>query len=202
MKKLVLLVASLMFTVCLSQAQTVQEKKVKSELRSLDRKHDPKVKEEKKNLRHELRKLEGNDVSESSQSEFHKDYGVFPDEKWERTANYDKVNYTKNGQSMVAYYDGDYDNLGNSTLIGILTDKKFSDLPAKAQETINTKYKAYTKSKILFFEDNVNNDSEMVMFGHQLKDANNYFMEMSKDGKNIVLSISKNGDVDYYSNMK
>ena len=103
---------------------------------------------------------------------------------------------------MVAYYDGDYDNLGNSTLIGILTDKKFSDLPAKAQEAINTKYKAYTKSKILFFEDNVSNDSEMVMFGHQLKDANNYFMEMSKDGKNIVLSISKNGDVDYYSNMK
>ena len=196
MKKIVLLVASLMFTVCVSQAQTVQEKKVKSEIKSLDKKHSPKVKEEKKNLRHELRMLKGHDVSENSKVEFHKTYGTFPDERWERMANYDKVDYTKNGKMMTVYYDAD------SNLIGLLYHKEFSDLPQKAQENINEKYRGYSKDRVLYFEDNVNNDVDMVMFGHQLDDPDNYYIEMSKDGKNIVLKVNKAGNVDYFSDMK
>lgn len=202
MKKLVLLVASLMFTVCVSQAQTTQEKKVRSEIKSLDKKHNPKAKEEKKSLRHELRRLKGNDVSESSRSQFRKDYGNFPDERWQRTANFDKVDFTKDGMSMTAYYDGDADNMGNSNLVGVMTVKSFYDLPEKAKVTIDNKYGTYDRGKVLFFEDNVNNDVEMVMYGHQLEDADNYYMEMSKNGKNIVLKISKDGNVEYFSDMK
>ena len=202
MKKLVLVVASLLLIISASHAQSLQEKKVKTEIKSLSNTHDVKVKQEKKNLRHELRTLQGNDVSESSKSEFHKDFGTFPDEKWARTANYDKVNYTQDGTLTTAYYEGNSDVQKNSNLVGIFADKHFADLPKNAQETINSKYKNYSKDKVLQFHDNVNNDMEMVMYGHELKDADEYFMELSKDGKNLVLTISKSGNVNYFSNMR
>lgn len=192
MKKVILLMVAVMATVSISQAQTVQEKEVKSEIKAVSKK-DPNAKAEKKNLRMELRKLEGQDVSETTKNQFMTDFGHIPNAKWTRSKYYDEVAFMKNGTSSTAFYDF------KSQLVGTTMHEKFTDLPANAQKVINDKYKGYAKGDVLYYEDNENNDTDMILFDRQFDDADNYFVEISKDGKNSVLQVAKNGEVGYFT---
>ncbi|MCC9074427.1 hypothetical protein LNQ49_22825 [Flavobacterium sp. F-65] len=195
MKNVILLVAAIMATVSISQAQTAQEAQVKNEIKAVS-KRDPNAKAEKKNLRMELHKLEGQDVSNSTKNQFATDFGNIPNAKWKRSNYYDEVAFMKNGVSSTAFYDF------KSQLVGTTMHEKFTDLPANAQKAINDKYKGYAKGEVLYYEDNVNNDTDMILFDRQFDDADNYFVEISKDGKNSVLQVTKGGNVNYFTATK
>lgn len=195
MKKLIILSVALLFLVTTIKAQTVQEDNLKKEIKTL-KKEGPAGKAQKKKDRKALRKLEGKEVSYQSKQQFASDFGNLPATNWERKRNYDKATFTKDGKEMQAYYDSD------ASLIGTTTNMTFTDLPDIAQKFINTKYKDYTKNdKILFFDDNELNETDMILYDLQFEDADNYFMELSKNNKTIVLRIDTSGGVYFFKQL-
>lgn len=154
------------------------------------------IKKEKKVERKELRKLEGKEVGSQSKQAFYSDFGNITVSKWERTANYDKATFTKDGQAMTAYYDFD------SKLVGTTSHKTFADIPASAQKQIDAKYQGYTKADVIFFDDNEINETDMIMFGNQFDDADNYFVDLKKDNKEIILHVNMSGDISFFKQLK
>lgn len=154
------------------------------------------LKSERKQEKDVLRKLKGNSVSYQAKQSFIRDFGNLPVTKWERTANFDEATFVKNGVSMTAFYDAD------AALVGTVQPKTFKDLPAKAQKYIDGKYKDYSKGEVIFFDDNEANTSDMLLFNQQFDDADNYFIQLKKDNKEIVLQVNSSGDVSFFTQMK
>jgi len=202
MKKLIILSAATMLFASGTKAQngneiagTNNETAIKTDMKNLSA-QERTIKEEKKTERKELRKLEGKEASYRSKQEFYRDFGNVPGVTWTREINFDKATFVKNGQVQKAFYDSD------SKLVGTVIDKTFDDLPAKAKKTINKKYPDYNIGKVILFDDNELNETDMVLYNQQFDDADNYFIEMDKDGKQVVLQSTTDGDVDYFATIK
>jgi hypothetical protein len=193
MKKLLILSAVVILaTTVNAQSEVATVKTEKSTLRH----EESAIKKEKKAERKELRKLEGKQVSYQSKQAFIGDFGKIPVSKWERTSNYDEATFTSDGQVMKAYYDAD------AKLVGTTSHKTFADLPAAAQKYINAKYHGFSKADIIFFDDNELNETDMVMFGTQFDDADNYFVDLKKDNKEIILEVTMSGEVSFFKQIK
>ena len=149
-------------------------------------------KAEKKDARKELRKREGNEVSSMSKDHFASDFGNISDVKWTRGGQFEEAEFIKDGQQTIAYYDY------NSNLVGSTTSKKFSDLPANAQKEIKKQYKDYVAGAVILYDDNEDNDTNMVLFSHQFDDADHYFVTVSKGKQEIVLMVTMTGEVSYF----
>ncbi|WP_428229911.1 hypothetical protein [Flavobacterium sp.] len=144
-----------------------------------------------------LNKLNGNDVSNLSKNQFSIDFGkTAKDPKWQRMTNFDEVTFTNNGKKITAFYDED------SKLVGTTQEKNFTDIPAKAQTEITKKYKDYQKGIVLLFDDNEDNDTDMVIYGQQFDDEDSYFVEIKNSSKKIVLQVSTSGEVSYFADLK
>ena len=194
MKKLLFLSAATFILVAAVHAQT-SVALVKNEIKSY-KKQESAMKKEKREERKELKKLEGNVVSDQSKDAFYGDFGKIPVSKWERTAYYDKATFIKDGEVMTAYYDAD------SKLVGTTSQKAFTDIPAAAQKFIDAKYKDYSKEDVVFFDDNEWNETDMIMYGNQFADADNYFVELVKDNKDIILQVNMLGNVIFFKLLK
>lgn len=190
MKKIFLLpAAALLFTLTVSaQSDVASNNKNEAKLK----KEKSIVRKEEKVIRKDIRKLEGNEVGNRTKESFLADFGNIPVTKWERTSLFDKAIFAKNGKEMTAYYDAD------SKLVGTTSKVSFKDIPAIAQKYIDTKYRGYAKSDVIFFDDNELNETDMVMFNSRFDDADNYFVDLKKDNKEIVLKVSMNGDVSFF----
>ena len=151
---------------------------------------------EKKNERKELRKLEGNEPSYQSKDAFLGDFANATDVNWSRDKYYDIVSFTQNGIHQTAYYDY------KGELVGTVIPKSFNDLPASAQKWINKKYSAYQKGRVILFDDNEYNDTDMMLYGLQFQDEDNYFIELQKGTSNIVLQVTPEGNVFYFTEVK
>jgi hypothetical protein len=194
MKKLFFLSAATFILVAAAHAQT-NVALVKNEIKS-DKKQELAMKKEKREERKELKKLEGKVVSDQSKQAFYRDFGKAPVSKWKRNANFDEATFIKDGEVTTAYYDAD------SKLVGTTSQKTFADLPAAAQKSINAKYKGYSKAGVVFFDDNEANETDMIMYGTQLDDADNYFVELEKDNKGIILQVDMRGNVTFFKQVK
>ena len=194
MKKLLIFSAAGLIIAASASAQTNIEI-LNNEVASVN-KSEATTKKEKKEERKEIRKLKGQEVTYQSREAFFKDFGDVPVTKMERTVNFDKFIFTQNGQEMTAYYDIE------ANLVGTVTDKTFSDLPANAQKYIQDKYKDYTPGSVIYFDDNELNETDMILFGTQFDDADNYFVELKKENKNIIVQVNMKGEVGYFSEMK
>ena len=64
---------------------------------------------------------------------------------------------------------------------------------------INKEYKDYTIEKVIFFDDNEDVDTDMILYGSQFDDADNYFVELRKDNKDVVLQVTMDGLVGYFA---
>jgi hypothetical protein len=135
------------------------------------------------------------EVSYQTREAFYQDFGNVPVSEWKRTSNYDEVTFTSDGQPMTAYYDY------NSELIGTTQDKTFQDLPAKAQKFIHKKYDGYTTDAVVYFDDNEINTTDMMLYGTAFNDEDNYFVELTKDNKTIVLQVTMNGEVEMFQQL-
>ena len=194
MKKLFFLSAAAVILAATVNAQ-ITPASLKSEIK-VDKKVESNIKKEKKEDRKELRKLKGNEVSYQAKQAFARDFAGVTFMSIERLDNFDEFTFTKDGQTISAFYDWD------SKLVGTTQNKTFSDLPAKAQKFINEKYAGYTQGDVLFYDDNEMNETDMVLYGNQFDDEDSYFVELQKDNKKIVLNVNMNGDVEYYTRLR
>lgn len=144
---------------------------------------------EQKSERVPMKKLSGSAINPVAKNNFITDFGNVPATKWERSTYFDEVVFTKNGKEYRGFYDLD----GN--LVGTTSVAKFSDLPQPAQREIQSKYKDYAIGTVIFYDDNETNASDMYLYGRQFEDADNYFVELSKGTKRLVLQATPEGDV-------
>lgn len=154
------------------------------------------IKEQERNDRITIRKIEGKEISYQAKDEFDRDFQNVSNVQWSRSNYFDEVSFTKDGKEMRAFYGWD------SKLVGTTTPKIFKDLPIAAQKDINKHYKGYTIDDVILFDDEESNDQDMVLFNNQFADEDKYFTELSKDSKTIVLEIALNGDVSYFTQVK
>jgi hypothetical protein len=95
----------------------------------------------------------------------------------------------------VTFYDD------QSKMVGTSNNVTFSELPKRAQQYINEKYKDYSVGPAVFFDDNEYNETDMVLYGLQFDDEDSYFVELAKDGKKIVVRSNSSGDVYFFKDL-
>jgi len=153
------------------------------------------AKAERKEAKKELRKLEGDDVSSLAKTHFYQDFGdMHP--SWRRTSYFDEASFVKEGKPMTAYYNN------QAELVGTTSPASFSDLTMKAQNDIKKHYPDYTIDRVILFDDNESTESDMVIYGSVISDEDNYFVELSKDQKTVVLKVTLDGEVSYFTDRK
>ena len=193
MKKLIGLSAASFFLAAIVNAQSIAAS-LKSEIK-IDKEAIANINQEKKGERKELRKLKGNEVSYQAKQAFIIDFGNIHVTNWERLDNFGEAAFIKDGQAMSAFYDED------AKLVGTTTNKTFADLPEKAQKYISEKYKDYSIGDVILYDDNEQNETDMVLYNLQFDDVDSYFVELKKDNKKIVVQVRENGDVAYYTRL-
>ena len=186
MKKVLVLLMTGLFAVSMIQGQTQQKEKARSK----------ETKQAKKTEMVPLKKLTGTVVSDAAKDNFAAKYGNIPGTKWVRSEYFDAASFTKDGKNMVAFYDSD------GALVGTTTNGNYSDLPKKGQEEISVKYKGYVPGTVVFYKDDEMNPSDMILYDHQFEDEDNYFVELTKGGKTIVVMVSPEGEVSYFTGLK
>jgi hypothetical protein len=158
-----------------------------------------KTKETKKEVKAErvaLKKLEGTNVNSLAKNNFNSDFKDAKDVEWKRIETYDKASFTtKDGHKMSAYYDI------NGNLVGTTQYKTFADLPENGQKDIKKNYKDYTIGQVVFYDDNENNDTDMILYGVQFEDQDNYFVELTKEKNKIILQVNPNGEVFFFKQL-
>lgn len=154
------------------------------------------AKEVKKEHRTERRAEARHEVSSRSKDSFYADFGQVSDAKWVRGPQFDEVTFTKDGQKQTAYYDNRF------ILVGTTADKKFADVPAKAQKQIQKEFKNYAIGAVVEYKDNENNDTNMLLYGTQFDDADHYFVTVSKGKEADVLMVKTDGQVSFFSTLR
>lgn len=178
MKKLGILLMTFLFSLSAIQGQTQKTGKAQ-----------PK---ETKKERVALRKLEGNTVSQTAKTTFNADIGNLPNVQWKRIETFDEASFTKDGKEMRAFYDP------FGKLVGTTTRVTFADLPVKGQQEIKAKYKDYSIGPVIYYDDNEFNESDMMLYGVQFEDEDNYFVELAKGANKIVLQVNPRGEVFFF----
>ena len=142
-----------------------------------------------------LKKLQGTTVSSIAKNSFIEDFGNVSNVKWRRFDTFDQATFIQNGKEMVAFYDD------RGSQVGTTSQAVFTDLPASSQKDINEKYKDYKIGQVVFYKDNQDNDTDMILYGVQFEDEDNYFVEMAKGDSKIVLRVDKVGNVTLFKKL-
>lgn len=149
-------------------------------------------KNETKTERKEIRKEERNLVSNLSEENLLADFKGISNISWTRENSADVASFMKDGMQYKAFYDE------NSKLLGTTTSKTLADLPKNGQKELQKRYKDYKIDKVVFFENNDTNDNDMVLYGTQFESMDNYFAELVKGDKKIVVQINPKGEVFFF----
>jgi homoserine acetyltransferase len=122
----------------------------------------------------------------------------FPDAKnvsWTRD-QFEKASFINaEGKQIDAFYDY------NSQLIGTTAFVDYAQLPAAAHKQIDKTFKGYTVGPVLLYDDNEDNQTDMVLFTTPFEDRDNYFAELTKGDKKIVVQITMAGDVYFFKSL-
>lgn len=153
------------------------------------------LREERKSERITLRKLRGQEVSYQSQQHFDTRFSDATNVSWTRQDYFDVVHFTEHNKNITAYYDT------NSQLVGVISPSSVDKLPVASQNYINKHYKDYTIQKVIFYDDNEANPTDMILYGDQFEDSDSYFAELSNGTSQIVLHIFKDGNVDFFKKL-
>ena len=96
----------------------------------------------------------------------------------------------------IAYYDEE------NNLVGTTTDMDAGALPERALDHINKMYPGYAIEKVVFFDDNEGNDTDMFLYNTSFEDEDNYFPVLVKRSKKIILKVSPEGEVSFFESLK
>ncbi len=154
------------------------------------------AKDIKKEHRAEKHAEARNEVSSRSKDSFYADFGQVNDVQWARGPQFDEATFTKDGQKQTAFYDNHF------ILVGTTANKKFADVPAKAQKEIRKQFKDYAVGAVVEYKDNENNDTNMLLYGTQFDDADHYFVTVSKGKEADVLMVKTDGTVSFFSTLR
>jgi hypothetical protein len=194
MKKIFFASAAILLAFVSTQAQSGDVTMVKDNVKPV-KEERKEIRKEKKDQRITLRKLEGNEINYQSKQQFYRSFGDQPDVQWTKGKYFDQALFNKDGVATTAYFDFD------AQLVGTTSDKTLAELPESAQKQIAKEYKDYTVEKVIFFDDNEDVDTDMIMYGSQFDDEDNYFVELKKDNKEVVLQVTMDGLVGYFTSL-
>jgi hypothetical protein len=142
-----------------------------------------------------LKKLEGNKVSQMAKENFTAEYGNVPNVKWQRSGTFDEAIFMKDGKEMIAEYDIEGKLVGTTKVI------TFAEVPAAGQQEIKKRYKDYAVGTVIFYDDNEGNGTDMIMYGIQFDDEDNYFVELEKGNSKIVVRVDTKGEVIFFKQL-
>lgn len=131
-----------------------------------------------------------------SKEQVYNDFGKVNIIESEKSKLFDEVTFIKDNHTLTAFYDT------QSQLVGTTERKKFDELPAKAQQRIKNEYKGYSVGDIMLFDDNEQNETDMVLYNQLFEDANNYFIELTKGNKKIVVESNTDGEISYFTRLQ
>ena len=163
---------------------------------NIDKQMEHSIKIKRREDSKELKKLSGIDVPTRTMNAFAVDFGQNYTPGWSRLDNFDEATFEKDGHPVSAFYDY------HSKLVGTTQNKTFADLPLKAQQHIRAHYRDYTPGDVMLFDDNENNDTDMILYGNQFDDKDSYFVELNNGNKKIVVQVSMDGAVSYFTRLK
>lgn len=193
MKKLFIFSVATMLMAGAAAAQTT-ETVVKQDLKSVS-KNERQMRKEKKEERKELRKIRSTEASYQSKQQFLVDFPNISAKSWKHTDGFDEATFVQDGKEMNAFYDENFKLVGTTTL------KSFADLPAKAQKEIDEKYAGYSKEKVILYDDNEFNETDMILYSQPFADEDSYFIELKNDTKILVLQVSMEGEVSFFKQL-
>ncbi len=154
------------------------------------------ARKEKKEMRMERRSIRNAEVAYMTEQNFSIEFPAATDISFQRSKWFDEVNFTMNGLKQMAFYDD------HSELVGTTNKELFTNLPLSAQSEIKKWYSDYQVKEVIMFHDNEENDTDMIIFGSAFEDANNYFVSLERGSKEIVLKVSPEGIVSYYTQVR
>ncbi|MCG2618069.1 hypothetical protein LZZ85_27445 [Terrimonas sp. NA20] len=186
MKNLFILPATFLLSVVVANAQgnTPDIIKAKAEIKE--------SKIEKREAKKELRGIDGDEPGVMVMDHFYEDFGNI-DPAWKRTKFFDEASFISDGKLTVAYYNSD------ATLVGTTTPATFAELPASAQSSIKKQYKGFESGKVILFRDNTEDASDMMLYGKTFSSGDNYFVELAKAGKTVIVQVGMDGLVSFFS---
>ena len=198
MKKALFILA---FTLCVTSSATLfaqnemKESKLKKDIDSLNKIESELTKKEKA-FKKELRALESKEVSDFTKKQFKEDFKNIKYVRWAKLERSDEATFLNaNGLVSRAYYND------NSELMGTVTIKTFADLPETAQNKINEDYSDYRRILVLYYDDSNMNDAYILLFDEEISEPDTYFVELSKNGSNIVLGFSMKGELTFHKKL-
>jgi hypothetical protein len=194
MKKLAILSLTFLLAMAVVRIQAQDAQKGKAAIKETKKE----VKTEKKELkseRKELRKLEATNVNVASKNSFFERFGDVPDVKWKSSVYFDEATFTKGGHEMTAFFDF------YGKLVGTTELETFADVPAIGQKTIKKEYKDYYVGPVVFYDDNEFSDTDMLLYGVQFDDEDNYFVELAKGNKKVMVRVNTSGNVFYFKDL-
>jgi len=189
MKKLAILSFAFLFVL---SGVSGQVQKTEKEQKKEQKKETKKV---EKSERVPLKKLEGTVVSPKAKSSFASDFGTVTNVQWKRVDTFDEVTFSSDGKVIKAFYDTD------GTLVGTVQDKILADIPEKGQQAIKSKYPDYTIGRVILFDDNEANETDMILYGVQFDDSDNYFVELTKGTQKIVVKVDVTGALSLFKRL-
>ena len=107
-----------------------------------------------------------------------------------------EATFLDNTVLKTAYYDED------NNLVGTANEVDVAALAEKARDHINKMYPGYTIEKVIFFDDNEANDTDMSLFNQSFEDEDNFFPLLINGSERIILKVSPEGEVSYFGNLK
>lgn len=194
MKRIFFLSVILLAFSAVSNSQTI-DGSLKNGIKALNA-QEKEIKDRKRAMLKELKELNGPEVSSKAKFQFAKDFPGVSVVQWERLDNFDEATFEMSGQPMSAFYDA------NAELVGTTSIKTFAELPAKARRILAEQYKDYKIGDILFFDDNEQNETDMILYNQQFEDRDSYFVELIKGNKEILVQVSMNGEVLYFTRLR
>jgi hypothetical protein len=129
-------------------------------------------------------------------SQFAADFPNAKNVHFARINDLNKISFTQDKEKMNAYYDD------GDQLVGTIQKESFADLPDNAQKEIQNKYPGYTIANVVKFNDNESDDTEILLYGISMDDADNYFVELKNDSKAILIKVDLSGGVSYLTTIK
>lgn len=189
MKKLMIVPAALLFAGMAVNAQDNAYGVAKATMELKD------ARAEKKEAKKELRELGDDNVSVLAKDHFYTDFGDI-NATWKRTKYFDEASFVQNGKPMIAYYDID------AELVGTTTPSDFSAIPESAQRDIRKHFKGYDIGPVTLLDDNEANSSDMMLYGSSVSDEDNYFVELSKGSKTVIVQVNMEGAVSFFKELR
>lgn len=156
------------------------------------------VKKDERSVRRENRAFRKEEVSDLTIQRFKSDFPNAKDVGYMVGTNFDEVVYSQDGKDYIAYYNV------NGELVGTTTHASLSDLPEVAQKEITRNYlnRGYSTDRIILFDDNELVPTDMWLYERSFDDEDNYFIELSKLDKKLVLQVDMRGNVSFFKDLK